>query len=997
MLHKKRIFAVLLTLVMLAGMVPQNVFAVSAGEDTSDSDLRYTISEAINEEKTKAELSLEVIETEGNTLKEIILPDGTAVSVAESRQEADGMPKYVVHYTAIDNGAVTFLLKYDSVIKGEETSSVPMPAATPSEAEKPETSIIEKPEADKPSTEMPETDKPESEGAPDAPIPVAPDTETPVTTPSDAGATLLGAILDTVFPTITAYAAETESIDTEERTITVTSMISGIRKKYNPYAPEFEVYNVEDWISAVQTINDPKPIIRDGPYVIKLMDDIDMQSLKSRVPDTGGQAFLRGSTRILGNGHTIKNIEALFIEDFSNVILGADDGSDTLFIDGVRTEEQKRNNLALPMISVKGRLNMYDGVTIANRVEEGTSEPGFVIRVKGTGHFAMYGGEIRDNIINNPYIRPEEVLSVDGKVPSGAYSGVVTILDDSALKSGLFRMYGGTIKNNTVSSSENVYGAAITSLRGNVEIQDSIIKGNTAKGKNAYGGGISFVNFDSYLNMRIKNTDISNNVAKGTENAYGGGIAAWNVSGRKESWTVFIIDSKITNNESQYGGGIALSSFGGDISDLKNRAIIANNNASVGGADFYLEGSSFLGITPALNMGQTFTMDGSNKPITDWYEDNNWNRWGPDHKTIVDPSVGIIKPRHEVRGIISISLIAAYDILSIPVIPKTGGITVTKTVSGSGGDMDKAFPFTVTLSNSAINGTFGELEFVRGVATFQLKHGESKTASGLPEETSYIVVEGDNDGYTVTKANDTGSIQPDVITAVTFKNHRDIGGGVGTTPAPVKSDPPVRKTVTGKPAIPGTFTFTLTPADPSFPMPEGSADSKKEVTVSGEGAYEFGDITFTNSGTYVYNITEKNNGESGYTYDGASYTVTYVVTDNSGKLKVARTIKRNGQAADDVIFTNDYKKAGNSSGGSSSSGGGKPAPLPSIVTPTISVNPAPPAVSRLDSVPKTEDTTNAALPLAFMIFSFTGLLLTITLGRRKRYYGLRKKIANTKR
>lgn len=684
MLHKKRIFAVLLTLAILAGMVPQNVLTVLAERDMPNSDLGYTISEAINVEKAKDELSLEV--------------------------------------TGIEKAGKT----------------------------------------------------------------------------------------------------------------------------------EFEVHNVAEWITAVKKIN-----AAEGTYTMKLMGDIDMQSLKSRVPDTGGQAFLRGGTRILGNGYTIKNIEALFIASSAHVLLGAVDGSDTLFIDGVRTEEQKRNNLALPMISVEGSLNMYDGVTIANRVEEGTSEPGFVIRVKGSGRFNMYGGEIRDNIINNPYIRPEEVLSGDVKVPSGAYSGVVTILDDSHLKKGIFRMRGGIIKNNTVSSSEDAYGAAVTSCRGGIEIYDSAIRGNTVKGKNAYGGGISFVNYSSYLNKRIDNTDISNNVAKGTEKAYGGGIAAWNVSGAMQVWTAFIIDSKITNNESQYGGGVALSSFGGDISGVRERTIIANNNASVAGSDFYLEGSSFLYIDPATNMGQAFTMNGSNEPITDWYEDNEWNRWGPDHKTIVDLSVGMIKPRQEVEGTVSISLIAAYDIPPIPVIPKTGGMTVTKTVSGSGGDMDKTFPFTVTLDNSAINGTFGELEFTNGASTFKLKHGESKTAQGLPEGTAYTVVEGDNDGYTVTKANDTGKIQPDVITAVTFENHR----GGKPVPAPVAPTPPVK--------------------------------------------------------------------------------------GNSAVLETPPT------------------------------------------TPLV--------VRRLDSVPKTEDTTNITLPLVFMIFSFAGILLTITLGHRNRYYGLREKTSDSKR
>ncbi len=61
-----------------------------------------------------------------------------------------------------------------------------------------------------------------------------------------------------------------------------------------------------------------------------------------------------------------------------------------------------------------------------------------------------------------------------------------------------------------------------------------------------------------------------------------------------------------------------------------------------------------------------------------------------------------------------------------------GNLSVAKTVAGNNGDTSKAFNFTVTLGDTGINGTFGEMTFADGVATFVLKHGESKTAVGLP-------------------------------------------------------------------------------------------------------------------------------------------------------------------------------------------------------------------------------------------------------------------------
>ena len=49
---------------------------------------------------------------------------------------------------------------------------------------------------------------------------------------------------------------------------------------------------------------------------------------------------------------------------------------------------------------------------------------------------------------------------------------------------------------------------------------------------------------------------------------------------------------------------------------------------------------------------------------------------------------------------------------------ETGGLTVTKQVSGTHGDKDKEFHFTVTLDDKTISGKFGDMDFADGVATF---------------------------------------------------------------------------------------------------------------------------------------------------------------------------------------------------------------------------------------------------------------------------------------
>ena len=105
----------------------------------------------------------------------------------------------------------------------------------------------------------------------------------------------------------------------------------------------------------------------------------------------------------------------------------------------------------------------------------------------------------------------------------------------------------------------------------------------------------------------------------------------------------------------------------------------------------------------------------------------------------------------------------------------TGSLTVSKTVAGNAGDKDKAFHFTVTLSDQTISGMYGDMEFTDGVAAFTLEHGESKTAAGLPAGVTYEVTEteADQDGYATAKTGDTGTIAKDATSTAAFTNTKD--------------------------------------------------------------------------------------------------------------------------------------------------------------------------------------------------------------------------------
>ncbi len=101
---------------------------------------------------------------------------------------------------------------------------------------------------------------------------------------------------------------------------------------------------------------------------------------------------------------------------------------------------------------------------------------------------------------------------------------------------------------------------------------------------------------------------------------------------------------------------------------------------------------------------------------------------------------------------------------------KVGGLEVRKTVSANAQDIDDEFIFTVTLDDKTINGTYGEMTFKDGVATFKLRHGESKTAEGLMAGVGYTVTEDSDNNYDTTHEGETGTIAADEIKTASFTN-----------------------------------------------------------------------------------------------------------------------------------------------------------------------------------------------------------------------------------
>lgn len=112
---------------------------------------------------------------------------------------------------------------------------------------------------------------------------------------------------------------------------------------------------------------------------------------------------------------------------------------------------------------------------------------------------------------------------------------------------------------------------------------------------------------------------------------------------------------------------------------------------------------------------------------------------------------------------------------------RDGDLLVEKEVTGSDGQKNREFHFTVTLSGTSVTGIqaetiigeYGDMTFTNGVAEFTLKHGEQKLAEDLPAGLTYTVVETDanTNRYRTTYTGETGTI-PAGDTAVTHVENR---------------------------------------------------------------------------------------------------------------------------------------------------------------------------------------------------------------------------------
>lgn len=268
---------------------------------------------------------------------------------------------------------------------------------------------------------------------------------------------------------------------------------------------------------------------------------------------------------------------------------------------------------------------------------------------------------------------------------------------------------------------------------------------------------------------------------------------------------------------------------------------------------------------------------------------------------------------------------------------KTGSLTVKKTVVG--GDSQREFGFTVALTDGdgePVSGTFGKgenaVEFTDGKATFTLKHGGEKTIAGLPVGASYTVTEDAAEGYTTTVDGAAGSKAEGTVTEAGATAAFTNTYGTAIEGRDVSTAGLFTKTLEGRDWAEGdSFQFTLT-GDDGAPMPEGSSDGSKTVSVAAAGtkagekvAFDFGSIRYTldslkgaefaevggkrvRAKTFTYTVREVRPADgtaiAGVSYDGRVATMTVTVTDDgSGSLTATTPAIAQASGGD---FVNTY-------------------------------------------------------------------------------------------
>ena len=220
--------------------------------------------------------------------------------------------------------------------------------------------------------------------------------------------------------------------------------------------------------------------------------------------------------------------------------------------------------------------------------------------------------------------------------------------------------------------------------------------------------------------------------------------------------------------------------------------------------------------------------------------------------------------------------------------------TFTLTAVTAGAPM----PAETVLKNPDANGgvvTFGEISYTEpGIFVYEVT--ESGSADGVtndPVATRQVTVTVVDNGNGTLTATSTATASAPVV----FTNDYTVKETTVSFPVEKILEVPAGMNGTD---ITGAFTFTLT-AEEGTPVPTETEFTNPDAD---GGVVTFGEITYTEPGTYVYTITETGRVDGVVNDEEAAKTVTVTVVDNGNGTMTATATSTEQQP---LTFTNSYE------------------------------------------------------------------------------------------
>jgi pilin isopeptide linkage protein len=215
---------------------------------------------------------------------------------------------------------------------------------------------------------------------------------------------------------------------------------------------------------------------------------------------------------------------------------------------------------------------------------------------------------------------------------------------------------------------------------------------------------------------------------------------------------------------------------------------------------------------------------------------------------------------------------------------------------------DASFDFDVTVTTPDSSGVSYAIGDTKGTltsgqtTTLSLAAGQSILLENLPVGTTYTVDEKSSPAgwiFSSVATGGAGTTSGDTVSGSVDQGNTKYSVTYTNKFTPVESSPTgdggitINKTLNPTDLTAGQFSFTLTALD-GAPAPASTT-----ATNAADGSVSFGNITFSEVGTYEYTLAETNAGADGYTYDTHTYTLVATVTANAdtNALEVAWSVK----------------------------------------------------------------------------------------------------------